>query len=654
MVVFACSLAIIAAGGIVSVFLSPAKKHWALFSTAIPAAILIIYTCVDPLSGNVMLETVINMPLPFGQIPLRIDSVSAFFLVITSLIYPVTVLFAGDYLYEHSKEKDHHLTSHWLMFSLFTISMMLVFTVQSVLAFVFVWEIMSLVSLLLLIFKYKGKDVQDAAVNYFTTMHVGVVFLIIGFILASQISGNSDFASFKNALQSSEHVTLIFILLLTGFGIKAGWFPFHSWLPIAHPAAPSHISAMMSGLMIKTGIYGIIRTIEFTGTANVHHALTILAVASVTILYAVINGMTCSHIKKTLAFSSVENSAIIGLGIAAAMLGLYSGSSAGAFFGFAGAMIHFATHAVNKSALFLSSGFIHMHTGSFEMGKGGGMSKTVPLFSKLFLISSLSISGMPFLSGFFGKFAIFISLMITALKVEFSLSVIIISVCAVLAFSSSVGAILYMKLNFFISGGDPSGSVNIPERSRSAIAALLILTAVSVFTGFCPMFLFRLVHYPAAVFIGSNNYFPELSFLVPLTLLPLVFVVSVLLLMKMRKKLAVAKDKSGVPTWGCAYKGVMERGKYTSWSFSEPFIALFRKVAVSKETLDMADVFFPSDGSFLTSSDDAVNLKCITPLVKGLRKFLDLFSWIQSSDGRKYILYIIVFLLITLFWIMGV
>lgn len=648
------SLIIIASGGFISLFLQPDRKYLALLFTAVPASFLIIYACAAPLFSGQAIEAVVNMAFPFGAIRFRIDSVSAFFIVLTAIIYPLSVLFAGDYMKEYSSG-TFSLTSHWFIFPQFIISMIGVFAVQNIMAFLFTWEMMSVLSMLLLFFEHTRKDVTDATVNYLTTMHVGVVFLIAGFLFIFHITGSYDFSVIKNLVVNSKHSTLIFVVLLTGFGIKAGWFPFHSWLPVAHPAAPSHVSGLMSGLMIKTGVYGIIRTIEFTGTGEMSHALIICTIAVITIFYSVINGMTCTNFKKILAFSSIENSAIIGLGIGVAMVGISSGNTLGAYLGFSGALIHLASHAVSKSALFFSSGLVHMKYSSFEMDAGGGLAKKMPFFSKLFLFFSLSISGMPFFSGFLGKFLIFISLITVASKVQFSMSIVMISISTVLAFSSSVGAILYMKINSFVFFGNlPEKELHSEHSTSNALISLTILAGISFICGVFPWFLIKFVQFPVLSFLNFALLMPEFNFIVPVTILPAVFAILFFTILFLRKRFSNnLKERSG-STWGCGYNRSIPRAKYTPWSFSEPFSTLFKRITVSEEKFDMPAVLFPDKGSFLTTSDDAVNRNGIMPLIDSLRKFLDLFSWIQSADGRKYILYIIVFLFITLLWNMGV
>ncbi|HPA56553.1 MAG TPA: proton-conducting transporter membrane subunit [bacterium] len=648
------SLIIIASGGVISLSLQPERKYLALLLTAIPAALFIIFVCAAPLFTGQTIESVINMGFPFGDVRFKIDSISAFFIVLTALIYPLAVLFASDYLKEYNSG-SFPLTSHWFLFPFFIISMIMVFAIQNIMAFLFVWEMMSLLSMLLLFFEHTRKDVTDATVNYLTTMHVGVVFLISGFMFIFHITGSYDFAVISGSIVNSKYSTLIFLVLSAGFAIKAGWFPFHSWLPVAHPAAPSHVSGLMSGLMIKTGIYGIIRTIEFTGTGEMSHALIICSITVITIFYSVLNGMTCSNIKKTLAFSSIENSAIIGLGVGVAMVGISSGSTLGAYLGFSGALIHLATHAVNKSALFFSSGIIHMKYNSLEMEDSGGLSKKMPLFSKLFLFFSLSISGMPFFSGFIGKFLIFISLVIVASKVEFGMSVVMIAISAALAFSSSVGAILYMKINSFIFFGNlPEKELHSEHETNKAMISLIVLAAVSFVCGVFPWFLFKFVQFPAFSFLNSVMIIPKINFLFPLSLLSVVFATLFLVILFFRKRFSNNFKDRSASTWGCGYRKNIPRAKYTPWSFSDPFSTLFKKITVSIENCDMPAVLFPQKGSFATSSDDAVNKNGIMPLINSMKKFLNLFIWIQSADGRKYILYIIVFLFITLFWNMRV
>jgi formate hydrogenlyase subunit 3/multisubunit Na+/H+ antiporter MnhD subunit len=235
--------------------------------------------------------------------------------------------------------------------------MLFVVTVQNALAFLIAWEIMSLSSFFLVIFENEKEECFRAGINYLIAMHIGVLFLISAFVILSIKSGSLDFASFKAALAGQRNLmNLIFFLFFVGFGTKAGFVPFHTWLPRAHPAAPSHVSALMSGVMIKTGIYGILRTITFMPGTTREIAYSLLVTAVITGILGIACSIAQGNLKKLLAYSSVENIGIIGIGTGTGLLGMLYGNNTLALLGFAGALLHLLNHSIFKSLLFFGAG----------------------------------------------------------------------------------------------------------------------------------------------------------------------------------------------------------------------------------------------------------------------------------------------------------
>ncbi len=650
------ALGLLALGALASLRLGTGKKVLVLLVSGIPAALLLAAASLLVLLGGPTPTLTLEVGALLGEVSLALDPLSALFVLALALVYPLALLFCGEYL-GHQDLTGRPVTSHFLALPLFAVAMVLVFLVRSVLGFLLVWEAMSLLSLLLLAFDHRSEEVRAAAINYFIYAHVGVMLMLLGFALAWNRTGSADFAAFTpEAL--GDTATPVFLLLLAGFGLKAGLVPFHSWLPKAHPAAPAHISGLMSGLMIKTGVYGIARTILFTGADNRSHALILAALALITAVYAVINAASARNLKALLAWSSIENAGVMLLGLAAGMLGLAAGSPVAAFLGFGGALAHLLAHAVFKSALFFGAGTIHGLFHTYNLDKLGGLARRSPFFAGLFLLFAGAIAGLPLLAGFPGKMAIFLGLVKAAMPAHVLFSPVALGAAMLLAFCSTAAAMAYLRAFEAIFQGPevtPPNLAKLPgPRARTAfvLAAVLLVAA-----GLVPFLLLTVVAAPAALLadLPLDLALPNLS-VIPVWRLTGVFAFFLFmtgLLWHLRRAFVTAPDAPGLPTWGCGYHEPTARMHYSPQSFSRPFTVLFDLVATVRERLDTPRGLFPRHASRHSEPGDLLEEYLIKPPFALMMRFLALFGWIQRADTRRYILYGIVFLVISLIWIMG-
>ena len=260
--------------------------------------------------------------LVLGPIPVRIDALSAWMILIINFTFLTGVLYGTGYLRNYNSPKN--ISLHQFLFFVLHLSMILVCSIQNFIAFLIVWEIMTVSSFILIIFEYWNKDTIKAGLNFFIQSHIGVLFIIVSFIWVISRTGSTDFNAVRifTAIVPNAITITLFVLLFIGFGFKAGFVPFHTWLPYAHPAAPSHISGMMSGVIIKLGIYGILRMILLINSNFVVIGEIILFVSVVSGLYGVILAIVQHNLKKLLAYHSIENIGIIGIGIGIGTIGL--------------------------------------------------------------------------------------------------------------------------------------------------------------------------------------------------------------------------------------------------------------------------------------------------------------------------------------------
>ena len=334
-------------------------------------ALAVLYT------GMPIGKTVYMSPLLTG-VDFVIDPLSAFFVIVISLMSFLGTLYANGYMKPYLN-KGMNVSSHCFFLMMLIASMLMVVTVQNALFFLIVWEIMSLSSFFLVIFEGEKKEVIKAGIKYLIYMHLSVIFIMAAFVLLNINAESLSFGAFANYLHANpELANIVFLLAFAGFGIKAGFVPFHNWLPDAHPAAPSHVSGIMSGVMIKTGIYGILRFLLFVGLPSKMISYTVLVIAVISALYGVLYAITQHDIKRLLAYHSIENIGIIGIGVGIGMLGLAYGNPFVALLGFAGGILHILNHSIFKELLFFAAGsaYLRTHTRNIEML--GGLIKKMP------------------------------------------------------------------------------------------------------------------------------------------------------------------------------------------------------------------------------------------------------------------------------------
>src|SRR5437762_13470823 len=286
--------------------------------------------------------------------------------------------------------------------------MALVVAAHDGLLFLLAWEIMALAPFFLVIFDDRQESVRHAAWTYLAATRIGTAFLLVLFVLLGGLAGSSDFDAYRAILLADPGLASVaFVLALIGFGSKAGIVPAHVWLPEAHPVAPSHASALMSGAMIKIGIYGLVRILTLLGTPQPWWGWPLIAIGASSGVLGVLFALAQHDLKRLLAYSSVENIGIVLLGIGLGVLGLATGIPALAVIGFAAGLLHILNHSIFKGLLFLGAGAVQQGAHSLELETLGGLLKRMPWTGTAFLIGAAAIVGLPPLNGFVSEFLVF-------------------------------------------------------------------------------------------------------------------------------------------------------------------------------------------------------------------------------------------------------
>lgn len=384
--------------------------------------------------------------IPLLTLDVHFDYLAAFFVMIIGTIASLVTVYSVGYLRQYYTE--HRLAPFLVCYNLFMVSMLLVVTAGNTVYFLLAWELMSLTSYCLVIFEHRRRSTVRAGLLYFIMTHIATACLVLMFVLLANNSGSLAFNDFHTAASNLSPLaaSVIFLLALIGFGTKAGIIPLHVWLPEAHPAAPSSISALMSGVMIKMGIYMLIRVLfEFTPAAPLWWGILIVAIGAISSLLGVLYALTEHDIKRLLAYHSVENIGIIMLGIGSAVVFLAQEKPAIAAVGIIASLYHTLNHAVFKTLLFLGAGAVVSQTGTTNMETHGGLIKRMPWTAGFFLISSLAISGIVPFNGFISEWLTFQTLLQGINNVSGIVKVTSLGAIAALAFTGGLAAACFVK-----------------------------------------------------------------------------------------------------------------------------------------------------------------------------------------------------------------
>ncbi len=638
-------------GGLVSLFIKKQdyKIKFVSFMTFIASCFCIFDAIKVFISGK--LSEIFSIGVMFQNIVISMDYLSAFFVAVISVMSLLSVIYANGYLKDYIK-KGKNITAHCLFLPMLIASMLLVVTIQNALAFLIVWEIMSLSSFFLVIFEHEKKDVIKAGIKYLVYMHVSVVFIIVTFALFSIQTSSFNFAQFMDAFSvNSALANVAFVLAFIGFGIKAGFFPFHNWLPDAHPAAPSHVSAMMSGIMIKTGIYGILRVLTFISHPEAQIGYFVLIISVISALYGVLYAISQHDIKRLLAYHSIENIGIIGIGIGVGMLGLTYNCPVVAILGFAGGILHILNHSIFKELLFLAAGSVYTKTHTRDIEILGGLIKTMPKTAVLFLIASIAICGLPPFNGFISEFLIYFGMLKGLMVDNIAVFIVLILSIAGLALVGTMAILCFTKAFSIVFLGEPRSKKAMDVKEDTTISFIFPMSLLAVFTlliGLFPQFVFDFMLKPVSIFVDGclfeQNQIISLMQVVSLTAFALIVLIFALFGFKYFFK---NKNEKYV-TWGCGYNKPTSRMQYSASSYASPFITmltpLFKKVVDIKKP----KTIFPHDAHFEMHMEDVEEAYFLKPLLKSVEAFFAKFEKIQNGNIQQYITYGLVFLALAL------
>lgn len=635
-------------------FLPTKMKSITAFFLVLLVAIFSSIPAINVLTGD-PIEGIFYGGSVFGSIPLRIDSLSAWFILMVNFTCINGAIYGIGYMKSYSEQKSN-ISFHWILYVLLHVSIVAVCIIQNGLAFLIAWEIMSISAFLLVIFEHHKPEILKAGMNYLVQTHVGVVFLSIGFIWIYFSENSYDFLSIAKFF-SHHSPKLLFLIFFIGFAFKAGFIPLHTWLPHAHPAAPSHISGVMSGVMIKMGIYGIMRMVSYLTTDLVIIGELVLILAVITALYGILNAAVVRDFKRMLAFCSIENIGIIGMGIGLGMIGKGIDNQFLMLIGFSGALLHTLNHSLYKSLLFFTAGNIYQQTHTRNMEHLGGLIKKMPRTAFFFLCGSLAIGGLPPFNGFISEFLIYSGLLdgIKSNNVQFSSMMMICM--ASLAIVGGISILTFTKTFGTIFLGSPRVALHHQPKEVSFIMQipLFLIVLVILAIGIFPDLVFSPALAVAANLSGTTVALSEKILSVSPTMVivgrvSLLFIFLAGIVFFIRTKTLASKTSEYHPTWGNAYVAPNVRMQYTAKSFSKSFAKLFSSILIEKKRYPEINStkIFPESRTFHSNYMEFFENNFIANINKRIFAFMNSFMFINNGKTQMYVLYGFFFIIILL------
>jgi len=633
-------------------FLKVKGKGIVLLTAIVLNALLSGSFALQALAGQ-FFEFTFQGSLITGPVNIRIDALSAWFILIINFIFIAGGFYGFFYMKVYQSQKNE-LSLHSIAFFLLYAALISLCVIQNSLVFLIVWEVMAISAFLSVIFEHEKMATIKAGLNYLIQSHVSILFLMFGFIWVAFKTGSYDFSAVTS--YTSEHPgatgILLFLIFFVGFGIKAGFVPFHTWLPYAHPAAPSHVSGVMSGVMIKIGIFGILRMITLIQVDLYAVGLIILGFSVVSGLYGVMLAIMQHNLKKLLAYHSIENIGIIGMGIGIGCIGMGIGNNMLATLGFAGALLHTLNHALFKSLLFFTAGNIYQATHTMQIEHLGGLIKKMPQTAVLFLIAAIAISGIPPFNGFISEFIIYRgfyfwlqdAMLGSLMTIVFSvLALVLIGGLALLCFTKAFGIV-------FLGTARKKFHPEIKEVPFLQLLPLYLITFLIVSIGVFPQYFLNALSNPVSILTGI----PQSSGIlfqsnIADTLQPLnwgiwIFILIIMVIFFLRKFALQNRKVAIESTWGCAYIAPTEKLQYTAGSFVRAYSKIFKPILLSSKDESDVEGIFPSGGKYETHIYDRIEKYLIDNPLAAYKSLLGRFLFLQNGKLQFYILYGIIFI----------
>lgn len=590
---------------------------------------------------------VLPLGLPWLQAHLRLDSLSAYFLLIVNLIGGLAAIYGLGY--GRHEDEPHRVLP---FFPVFLAGMNLVPLADDAFVFLVAWEAMSLASWLLVLTSHRRPETRHAAYVYLIMAAVGTAALLLAFGTMAGSAGDYNFAAIRERQLAPGFAALVLFFLILGAGSKAGLVPLHAWLPLAHPAAPSHISALMSGVMTKVAIYAMIRVLfDLVDQPQWWWGAVLLGFGAATSLIGILFAQVQRDLKTMLAYSTVENVGVIVVGIGLALAFKTNGMVALAGLSLGAALLHVLNHAVFKSLLFFGAGAVLVATGERDMERLGGLIHRMPYSAFAFLVGCAAISALPPLNGFVSEWMTFQAILAGPQLPQWELKFIIPVVGVMLALSAALAAACFVRAFGICFLGRPRSSQasDAKEVDRDSYGVMLLLALLAALIGALPAGALALIDPVAQMVIGAPAMpAPGMSWLwlEPLTergasysgliVLLVLVVLGVVLVYVMRRLAAATMRRSAI--WDCGFPDPRPATQYTASSFGQPIRRVFgTTVFRAREYVDMPEPGEMRPASFTVVVRDLIWEWAYQPVQVVVDWSTERFNILQFLTIRRYL-----------------
>lgn len=644
MILFFTALAILLGSGLASLLAGRSRAGNVVGPAGIVLACLVgLCFAASRLAEGGVVTTRVAWDLPLGRVGFAVDGLSAFFMAPTFLLGALTVISGRGALAHRGGAKS--LGAHWFFFALMIAAQVTVLAASNGVLFLGAWEVMSVAPFILISFNDDQPEVRAAAWTYLLAAHFGLVFISGAVLLLAGNAGSFSFAALAGAAPSGRIAGAAFLLGLAGFGIKAGLVPLHVWLPEAHPVAPSHVSAYLSGSLIKAGIYGLVRLLSFSGQPQPWQAYLLVGLGLGTALLGIIQAMGKRHLKRLLAYSSVENIGLITLGLGLYWLGRVNGRADLAVLGLAGALLHVWAHCLAKGSLFLAAGAVLHSTGTVVMNRLGGLLKSMPVTGAAFGLCAAAICGLPPLACFASEILLYFAAGRMGLVLGGTGALAAWLALAGMALTGGLAGIVFSKAFGGTFLGEPrSGDAQqAHDPSPAGWAPFAALALGSLALGLAaplaagPLSLATSAGGGQETAAGLEQ---ARAILVMVSLAGWALLGLCVLLGLTRLWLLRGKPRGEAATWDCGYGVPTARMQYTPSSFSEPLTHLLGGLTGASSRLEMPKAYFPARASYAEATPDVVRERGLTPFFLAVNWLAEHLKWLQHGNLNLYILYI--------------
>ncbi len=573
-------------------------------------------------------------PVPGGAFDLLLDPIAALFLVPTGVLGGLGAVYATRYWRDAEHPEDHRRVRG--AFGVLAASTTLVLLARDGVGFLAAWEVMAISAFVLVATDHRVAAVREAAYVFLLAAHAATLGLWLVFARIGAETGTFGFAP----LPATSATTLTLVLGLCAFGLKAGFMPLHVWLPGAHASAPSHVSAFLSGVMLKVGIYGIVRLLSLSPGAPPGLGALVLLLGAVSAIGGVAFALGQHDLKRLLAYHSIENIGIILLGLGLALLGRSLGHPAWVVLGLAGAMLHVWNHAFFKGLLFLAAGSVVHATGTRQIDRLGGVAGRMPRTALLFLIGAAAICGLPSLNGFVSELMIYLGLFRSAGPDG---AVLVALAAPVLALVGALAVACFVKVYGAVFLGEPRTEDALRARPAPTamvlpVAALALLCAT---IGWAPPLVAPMLDRVVAAFAPEVNV-SSIATLAPLGALS---ALGVALLLACALAIAwrgrAARQARRVSTWGCGYAATSARVQYTASSFADTLVQMFGVVLRPRTRAPIIRAALPSPADFETHVDDVVLVAVTRAAFRTGARISGPLRMLQGGRVQIYVLYVL-------------